>query len=379
MRKRKSRRTYGSGSIVANKKLKRYTVRWYDDSGKMHSCSRFALTDDGKNAAIAYLDQRNQDARQAQSRDRMLSYWLLAYVQQNLPSWRVATRAAYKRAITLLQKEATLLCTEIDLISAADITAYYSRLESSGRGITTIRNIHTLVRGSIIMAIQAQAAQKNVLGGVKVPRLSNKNKKIKIFTGRDIGAMLLFIRRMKKPPVKDKALIDLHLFFRVLVQTGCRVGEAIALRWSDIDIAAREIHIQRTCTGTTGVIEETPKTSAGDRYIPILSDRLLSILEARYQHTDGYVFQQQNGKPVTYKAVYVAYTRAAAACKVEGRNIHCFRHSFATNLIAKGIPIPEVSRIIGHRDSAITLSIYAHAIPRSNSNIIKMYKKNAFG
>ena len=59
-RKKKSRREYGSGTITVNRKIGRYTVRWYDDKGDVHSCSRFALTDDGLAAAEEFLERANK-------------------------------------------------------------------------------------------------------------------------------------------------------------------------------------------------------------------------------------------------------------------------------------------------------------------------------
>ena len=65
-------------------------------------------------------------------------------------------------------------------------------------------------------------------------------------------------------------------------------------------------------------------------------------------------------------------------CKLTGidKNIHTFRHTAATYLLEKGVPVAEVSRILGHADATITYKMYVHAIPGYNSKIIEMFRKD---
>ena len=57
------------------------------------------------------------------------------------------------------------------------------------------------------------------------------------------------------------------------------------------------------------------------------------------------------------------------------KNIHCFRHTCATLWLEKGIPVAEVSRILGHSDPTITYSMYTHSIPDYNQKIIEMFRQ----
>ena len=370
MRKRKSRREYGTGTVSVNKTIGRYTVRWYDADGSMKSCSRFPLTAAGKSAAIEFLATKNAESKNAangkDAEMETLGYWIIQYLKSKTEGSHPATNAARKRAALLVPE--ALSEKKIDDIKSPAILNLYSNLIEQKKGISTIQNLHSILKLSINLAIMNHCASANVVASIPKPRKPRKAKrKIEIVTAREIGAILLYVR-------KNKFWKDLHLFIKMLYYTGCRVGEMCALQWQDIDLDTREIHIQRTTSGQLGIVSGGTKTANGDRFIPIISNALLNTLK-RIKKDSGYVFPAPEGnRPMRYHHVWAAWSKTTAALMIH-KNIHCLRHTFASNLIANGISIPEVSRILGHSSPAVTLGIYSHALPRSNQSIIQLYNQ----
>ena len=166
----------------------------------------------------------------------------------------------------------------------------------------------------------------------------------------------------------------------MLLETGCRVGEVLALQWSDIDFRKREIHIHAS-KGKAGQVFNDPKTKSGNRKVPILFDGLLKEL-SQYRNREnstrmqGYLFENRSGGAIEYRRVLDCWQRVQQLTGIE-KNIHTFRHTAATFLLSQGEPVQEVSRIMGHSDPTVTYKLYCHAVPGYNQTMISRFRKRA--
>lgn len=149
------------------------------------------------------------------------------------------------------------------------------------------------------------------------------------------------------------------------LSTGLRLGEVCALKWEDIDIEQKILHVNRTVQRIeskdgfqkTALLETPPKSSFSNREIPI-SDSLLQIL-AHFRKTEqGYVLcAHKPMEPRTYQNHFKRYLQTINA---PSYNFHTLRHTFATNCIDNGMDIKSLSEILGHSDVQITLNRYVH-------------------
>lgn len=91
-------------------------------------------------------------------------------------------------------------------------------------------------------------------------------------------------------------------------------------------------------------------------------------------YINGFVFCTESGKALNYGNIRRAWVKI---CELAGvnKNIHTFRHTFATAALTKDIPILEVSRCLGHADANTTLKMYGHAMPGFNRHIIDLFQK----
>lgn len=362
-RKRKSRRQYGQGTVTANRRLNRYVVRWYED-GQQRSCSRFPLTAEGKAAAEAYLKEQNENASKPQD---MLADWIVEALKVKKMTNRASTLATNRYASMLIAEEdVDLVAAPIIDIKPADIMAFYAKLQKKHRR-NTIKIVHVLLRAAFKLARVNGVIDRDIMVDVTVPRDAKKTP-LEILTWRELGKVFHFLKHRKRQYNQDW-----YLLFRLLYGLGCRVGELQALKWTDVDWERRDVHIQRTVSGQSNNHVTPPKTPSGDRYVPLLSDTTYTLLKNAYEkakNKDGYVFcSRKSGKPILYFTIY----RIWQMCNIP-KKIHCFRHTRASHLIAAGLPIPDVSRMLGHASPAVTLGIYTHALPRYTDSLRKSYQ-----
>lgn len=146
--------------------------------------------------------------------------------------------------------------------------------------------------------------------------------------------------------------------------TGLRLGEVCALRWSDIDMRCKLLHVNQTVqriqttdddTKTT-LLETSPKSFYSQREIPI-SDQLCVLLQ-EFECCDKYVL---NGNtPLEPRTMQNRFKKCLKQAGIRNTNFHTLRHTFATNCIQMGADIKSVSEVLGHSDVKITLNRYVH-------------------
>lgn len=167
--------------------------------------------------------------------------------------------------------------------------------------------------------------------------------------------------------------------FRLLVATGLRRGEALGLRWADIDLDARTLRVRRTLSRVDGALVTTEPKSAMSKRTIALNGVAVEVLRERRQAQreervragskwtqTGYVFTTESGKPVEPRNALRALTTAASAAGLENADeveLHTLRHTAATLMLTNGVPLTTVSRVLGHGSIAVTSDLYGHVSP----------------
>jgi integrase len=157
-----------------------------------------------------------------------------------------------------------------------------------------------------------------------------------------------------------------RLLVRFLAATGCRIGEGLALHRDDVIVVPTpRIRIARTVhdDATFG-----PTKSRRSRIVT-LPDWILPELHARLATLDGpLVFPAPSGKPLPVRRFSARYWRPAATTAGFGDvTPHQLRHLHATQLLELGRPITEVAARLGHRNSRVTMEVYARWIQPDDS------------
>ena len=144
--------------------------------------------------------------------------------------------------------------------------------------------------------------------------------------------------------------------------SGLRIGELMALQWSDIDFEKGILTVSKSChDGKVGLIIDEPKTATSRRMIP-LPKQLLPILKVIKKKSASPFVVSSNGKPVSVRSYQRSFELLLKKLKIPHKGFHSLRHTFATRAIECGMDVKTLSEILGHKNPTVTLNRYAHSL-----------------
>lgn len=360
---------FGDGSIYQDKKRGTWIYQYFDNAGKRRR-KRFNTQKEAKEFKRQARSDRDNNIL-VTSNETVMSWivkWLNTYKK---PKLRQSSLVRMLQAAAYLEPLADIPLEELQPLQVQNLYNALGKTLSS----SSVAKTHRVLFGAYKKAMVLQIIKVNPMEAVEPPIV--KTAKKQIFTFLDLIHIFRSIRTIKNNPENKSGIHDYHLFFMILLTTGMRVSELLALHWSDIEFKTRTIHVSKSKSKVMTI--NKPKTAAGDRYIPIIHTPTLIALKAakpKNMQRDGqsFVFATKTGNPLDYQRIYQTWLRIQKLSGMK-KTIHTFRHTFATVGLAKGIPITEMSRILGHADVSTTLNMYSHAIPDYNQKIIEMFNK----
>ena len=168
----------------------------------------------------------------------------------------------------------------------------------------------------------------------------------------------------------------------LLLNTGLRLGEALALSWADVDFENEVLYVHNSTSTvkTRGersksyeTIVQTPKSKNSIRYVPLNRAALDALVKLKAIVGDNEkVVSTENGNVVDHARIYRTMRRILNNCGLSGKRdiVHALRHTFATLLLRKGTDIKVVSTILGHSDVSVTMKFYYHVIEEQKKTAI---------
>ena len=151
-------------------------------------------------------------------------------------------------------------------------------------------------------------------------------------------------------------------------QLGLRIGEICGLKWSDFDLSASTVTVQRTVSriscgdGHTKVVVQSPKTEKSNREIPLPKSlvRVLKQLSKNFSNETWFLSgnEEKPVEPRCYRKSIRGYLKKAS---VHQAHPHMLRHTFATTCLQAHCDIKTLSELLGHANAAITLKQYVHS------------------
>lgn len=258
----------------------------------------------------------------------------------------------------------TLGGMRLDKVQKANVDAWLAGLKRKGLAGSTRRTTFIVLRAILEDAVANGRLAKNPAALSEPPRV--EQQEAAYLTREQVAALLEAAETSRYRPL-----------FELLLATGLRRGEALALRWrQDVDEKAGVIHVRGTLARQDGRLVVSPvKTAKSARRVP-MSPRVAELLRAvkaeqrrerlraGSKWTDsGHVFTTELGQPVDPRNALRALQVAAKRAGLEGVGLHTLRHTGASLAIASGVHLKVISELWGHSSVSITGDVYSHVTP----------------
>ncbi|MRX42354.1 tyrosine-type recombinase/integrase [Agromyces kandeliae] len=352
------------------------SVKYRDDKGLWEARFTYAdpVTGATKRATCYGKTQREARAKMRERRARVEAgkpvrdsrETVGAYVER----WITTTLEVSDRKPTTKATYATLArkhliggevgAITLDKMRPTDVEALILALREVGLSSSTIRQTYTVLRMALDAAERDGLVARNVAALVKRPGV--ERVEARSLSPEHVRAVLDAAKGSRYEPLLS-----------LLASTGMRRGEALALRWDDVDLDAAVLRVRATVSSIGGRLVTTePKSERSRRSLNLAASTVAMLrrhratqAEARLRagalwHDLGLVFTTDEGKHLDPNNAARAMRKAAHAAGIDGVGLHTLRHSAASAMLAAGMPITDVSRMLGHSSVAITGDIYGH-------------------
>lgn len=201
-------------------------------------------------------------------------------------------------------------------------------------------------------AIKMQMLDKNPFNSVILPQFKKKRVMIDYMEPKDVNKLLDYISD------------DLYWYtvFRVLIYTGIRRGELLALTWEDVDFKKNIIRINKSLSigDDFKVFLSTTKTEKSTREILTDNKTMLSLKKLKLQSTSNIIFCNSKGNYRRLSDVQDKLNKLCKELNLKKHRVHDLRHTHASLLFASGATAKEVQERLGHTDIKTTMNIYTH-------------------
>lgn len=239
--------------------------------------------------------------------------------------------------------------------------------------------LNNINRRILQYGVTMQVIQNNPARDVIVPRKQqNKEHKVKFFSNQELKQFLDYLDGLDISSYEN--FFD-YVLYKTLLASGCRIGEALALEWSDIDLENGTISISKTLNRYQET--NTPKSKAGLRDIEI--DKATVLLLKQYKNRQQAQSWQLGRSedivftPFTTKYAYACLLRNRLqkhfkAANVPDISFHGFRHTHATIMLYAGIEAKDLQYRLCHSNISMTLNTYVHATKEGAKKAVSIFE-----
>lgn len=356
------RRDHGDGS-VSQRKDGRWQIAFYVDGKRRYVYGR---------TKTEAKEKHRKAQRQIESSGKLASAGRLK-VADYLEYWLEVRRPPRVRQTTW-QGQAGFIRSRIipalghiqlQKLSTDRIEAFYGQLLREIKPIT-IRTIHVILSGALRDAVRWGRITVNPASGIKLPQIFKRN--VYILSQEEASKLLL---------AAHGTLLEQAI--PMVLATGIRKGELLALHWEDIDFERKIVKVGKTLTEQRGKgqVESEAKTEESRRFIALadfavealkkqklwLAETRLKLGPAWAEH--GLIFPSGHGKPLWHSQAQRVFKRILQKAGLpEDMHFHDLRHNAATILLSMGVDLKIVQEILGHSTIVTTANIYGHVTPK---------------
>ena len=289
-----------------------------------------------------------------------LSRWLDASAAQRV---RPRTLAGYR---LIVEKHLIPAIGRVSLtkLTPAQVQAMLNARAAAGARPQTVRNVHAVLRRALTQALRWGAVSRNVAILVDLPRVDRQ----------EVAGL---------SPTAAKAVMAAVAGHRIgplvilTLSTGLRQGEALGLRWQDVDLEAGTLRVRYSLQRMPGRGVELvePKTTRSRRMLALPTSTVAALREQRKRQLaerlwagsrwqeSGYVYTTSIGTPMIGSDVTRHFQALLRTAGLQAMRFHDLRHGAASLLLAQGVHPRVVMEMLGHSTITLTMNVYSHVIP----------------
>lgn len=373
---------------VTRKALKPYTMTWSHPDGWSKNrierelnkvaaefeaaCKRGEILTKEQEKALA-VEQIEQAKREQAEQERKPTFNAYAsqFIKEKSTVYAPGTLENYR---TALQRAAAVFGEmKIEDITNLTVKQYINDLQANGKNQfngkplahKTILKHYIVLHALFANAVENEVIEVSPMQKMKRPK-PRKDETPKEAIAYSESEIAYIMDCLNNEPLKWKALI------MFAIDSGCRRGEIVGLRWEEIDFKTGKVNICRNAQYTAGKGTYISTTKNRKNRVIYLNRPVLTVLaEWKRQQAllhfgqgiplNGFCFTQDNGKMMNPQAPTSYLTRFGKKYNLPGIHPHALRHTMATLSIANGADIVSISEKLGHSEPSITLNVYSHA------------------
>lgn len=343
----------------ANGTLKRRSVY-----GKAQREVREKLT-----AALATLDRGDMPITERQTVAQFLDRWLADVVR---PSVRAKTYRSYEQQVRNHLKP-TLGRHQLAKLTPQHIQALLNQKLAGGLSPRSVQYLRTILRRALGQALKWGLVSKNAAALTEPPRV--ERPEVRALTPDEARHFLDAIQGDR-----------LESLYAVALALGLRQGEALGLRWRDVDLEGGALHVRVALQWLNGqppcLVE--PKTRQSRRTLPLPAPIIAHLRAHRTrqkvaqlaagEHWRGdewdLVFANTRGGPLDASHVVTYFKAHLQRAGLPNIRFHDLRHSCASLLLAQGVHPRVVMEILGHSTITLTMNTYSHVLPQAQREAV---------
>lgn len=302
--------------------------------------------------------------------------WLVEWMENYVkPTTKFKTYTRYEQLVyshlipRLGRYELEELTAQVLQHEIVDLGKCGNKRTGKGLAPSTLNLIVTVIQDSLTTAYSIDLTKVYMADKIKRPRI--EEKKVECFT---VAEQKILEEALKN----DKRIKTFGIL--LCLYTGVRIGEVLALEWSDIDFDKREISISKTCHDSKDELGRyirfvnPPKTATSMRVIPIPKQLMTMLRETKRKNGSKYVVG--NGeKIISVRSYQRTYELILKKHGLPHRGFHALRHTFATRAIECGMDVKTLSEILGHKNPTVTLNRYAHSLMEHKKDMMNRLGK----
>ncbi|MDF5756178.1 site-specific integrase [Spongiactinospora sp. TRM90649] len=295
-----------------------------------------------------------------------LDYWLNEVARHSV---RRTTFAKYETMVRLYLKPG-LGRKKLDRLTVADVQGFLNGRLNGDHAIGTIHAMRNVLSTALTRAMREEILSRNVARLATLPPIEAKRDQP--WTAAEARAFLQVAR-----------FDPLYPAFVLLLVYGLRRGEALGLRWADVDFDEDQVHIRQQLIRVGTDLHEAPvKTRARKRSLPMVGivrealeiqrggQKIRRERAGESWVETGLVFTTKSGRPIEPRNLARSFARIIAAEGLRPIRVHDLRHTAASLLKKLGVAPRDAMEILGHSRIAVTMEIYTHGDEESRQSAI---------